>query len=428
MKKTRTKHPSPDTGSAPGRSGSVRKLTLPEVLLNARRGLWEMFLTSGRQVFEALLEEDRTLLCGPKNQPHADRRAYRYGFDEGQVVLGGRKIRHRKPRVRSLDGQELELPTWRQVSDEDPLNERTLEQMLVGVSTRGYSRSLEPVDEQFETIGVSRSSVSRRFVARTTRQVEEFLSRSLEGLDLPAILLDGTNLGDHVLITAVGIDSTGRKHVLGVVEGSTESEGVCRSLLQSLIERGLVVERVRLFGIDGGKGLRKAIRTMFGDWALVQRCQVHKMRNILDHLPESRRAWTRAAVRRAWASETPAGARRKLLDLARQLEGAHPGAAASIREGLDETLTVLELGLTGALARTLCTTNPIENLQGALKRLTRNVKRWTGGSMAQRWAVTALIEAEKKFRRIKGHREMPQFLAALARIKTSALDSETKVA
>jgi transposase-like protein len=391
--------------------------------------LQEMFITSGRQVFEALLEEDRSALCGRKNQPDVDRQAYRYGFDEGQVVLGGRKIRHRKPRVRSVDGREIELPTWRHVSDEDPLAERTLEQLLVGVSTRGYSRSLEPVGEELETVGVSRSSVSRRFVARTTRQVEEFLARSLEGLDLPVILLDGTNLGDHVLITAVGIDRTGKKHVLGVVEGSTESEEVCRSLLASLIERGLVVERVRLFVIDGGKGLRKAIRAAFGDGALVQRCQVHKMRNILDHLPESRRAWTRATVRRAWASEVPAAARRKLLDLARQLEGAHPGAAASIREGLDETLTVLELGLSGALARTLCTTNPIENLQGALKRVTRNVKRWTGGSMALRWAVTALIEAEKKFRRIKGHREMPHLLAALeVRIKTSSLDSGKKVA
>lgn len=429
MRKNRTKRAPQEPQSSFGRLGPTRKLTLPEVLLGARLALREMFVSAGRQVFAALLEEDRTALCGPRHQPQPARQAYRHGSEVGQVVLGGRKIRLLKPRVRSVAGEELELPTWRDVSQEDPLQDRVFEQMLVGVSTRGYERSLEPLGEDLASVGVSRSSVSRRFVTRTARQVGEFLSRPLEALELPVIMLDGTGLGDHVLVVALGIDITGKKHVLGVVEGSTESEGVCGNLLRSLIERGLLVERARLFVIDGGKGIRKAIRVVFGDWALVQRCQVHKLRNIADHLPEGKKTWARAAVRRAWAAGTPAAARRKLRDLASQLEEPHPGAAASVREGLDETVTILDLNLKGSLVRTLCSTNPIENLQGSIKRVSRRVKRWRGGSMALRWTATALMEAERTFRRIKGHREMPQLLAALeVRISRPSLDAKEQVA
>ena len=429
MKKNRTNRPSPNTLSPLGRSASSRKLTLPEVVLGARFALRELFVTAGRQVLAALLEEDRTELCGPKHQPQADRRAFRHGTHEGVVVLGGRKVRLARPRVRSVAGQELELPTWRAIREEDPLRDHALNQILVGVSTRGYARSLEPLDEDLDSVSVGRSSVSRRFVTKTKQQVDEFVSRPLGDLDLPVIMLDGTGLGDHVLVVALGIDDTGKKHVLGLVEGSTESEGVCRGLLQSLIGRGLVVERARLFVIDGGKGIRKAIRSVFGAWALIQRCQVHKMRNIVDHLPEGKRAWVRAVVRRAWGSDSAVVATKKLKDLASQLQDEHPGAAASVLEGLEETVTILDLRPSAALKRTLCSTNPIENLQGTLKRVTRNVKRWRGGAMAHRWAATALIEGEKKFRRIKGHREMPQLLKALeARGPAAGLDKQEKVA
>jgi putative transposase len=216
-----------------------------------------------------------------------------------------------------------------------------------------------------------------------------------DGLELP--------FGSVVVERHPGLTQEQRQHVLGVREGTTESEGVCRSLLQDLIERGLKVERARLFVIDGGKGIRKAIRDVFGTWALVQRCQEHKRRNVLDHLPKSKRARVSKAMRDAWKSESDATARRLLRLLARDLEPAHPGAAASLKEGLDETLTVLSLGVKGALARTLVSTNPIENLQGLLKHVVRNVKRWRGGSMALRWAVTGLIAysggRERRFRR-----------------------------
>jgi len=391
--------------------------------------LLELVLAKGLGVFGRMLEEDRTRLCGPKNKPQEDRQAYRHGHDEGQVVLGGQKIRLSKPRVRSVAGEELELPNWREASREDPLSERVIEQMLVGVSTRNYARSLEAVPEGVQSTATSRSAVSRQFVARTRGQVEKFLCRPLGDLDLPVIMLDATGMGEHVLVVALGIDAKGHKHVLGVTAGSTESEQVCRGLLVQLVERGLVLERARLFVIDGGKGLRKAIREVFGQWALIQRCQIHKLRNIAEHLPKNKRAWVRAAMNRAWSQATVPAARRKLRELAAQLEEQYPSAARSILEGLDETLTVIALGVGATLSKTLRSTNPIENLQGTLKRVARNVKRWRGGSMALRWGVSGLLEAQKRFRRVKGFREMPQMIAALeATIKNETLDSKAKIA
>jgi transposase-like protein len=428
MKKNRTKSVPRKRVSAPGRSASTVESRLPGIILDTRRALRELVLASGLQVFAEMLEEDRTALCGPRHQPNGDRRAYRHGHDQGSLVFGGRKIQLEKPRVRSVAGEELELPTWRRMAADDPLRDRVVEQVLLGVSSRGYEASLEPVPE-VPSRGTRRSSVCRHFVARTSEQTRSFLSRSLEGVDLPVILVDGKILGDHTLLVAMGIDTSGHKHILGVGVGTTESEQVCRSLFRNLIERGLVVERARLFVIDGGKGLRKAIRTTFGDWAIVQRCQIHKLRNVADHLPKHRQSWVKAAMRRAWKEGTPGQARHRLERLASQLDSEHPDAAASIREGLAETLTVIRLGLGGWLLKTLRSTNPIENLQGTIQRVVRNVKRWRGGAMALRWCVTALVVAEKRFRRVKGHREMPQLIAAIEDlVNKNLLDTKEQVA
>ena len=399
-------------GAVVAHPSAMRRVRLGEVLVQARTALREIVVGAGFQVLTAMLEEDREALCGPRYQQSETRQAYRHGSEEAPVVLGGRKVRMKKLRVRSAVGGEITLPTWQDITREDPLEERAVEQMLVGVSTRKYSRSLEPLPPGMDSLAVSRSSVSRRFVARTAQKVEAFLSRPLE-MDLPVLMIDGTALGDHVLVVALGIDSEGRKHVLGVVEGSTESHGVCLALLRDLIERGLVVERARLFVIDGGKGIRKAIRETFAEWALIQRCQIHKMRNILDHLPGSKRAVIGAALRKAWSADSEPEARKQLQAIERRLGARHPGAVAALREGLDETLTLLTLGAKGALYRTLCSTNPIENLQGALKRVAKRVKRWRGGSMALRWAASALMDAEKHFRRIRGYRELAAFYASL---------------
>jgi putative transposase len=402
-----------ERGAVVAHPSSMRRVPLGEVLVQARSALREIVVGAGFQVLTAMLEEDRERLCGRRYEQAEGRRAYRYGSEEAPVVLGGRKVRVRKLRVRSASGGgEITLPTWEDVTREDPLEERAVEQMLLGVSTRRYARSLEPLPPEVDSVSVSHSSVSRRFVARTAAEVAEFLSRPLEA-DFPVLMIDGTGLGEHVLVVALGIDSEGHKHVLGVVEGSTESHGVCQALLRDLIDRGLVVERTRLFVIDGGKGLRKAIRETFAQWALIQRCQVHKLRNVLDHLPGNKRALIAAALRKAWSADSETQGRQQLEAIANRLEGHHPGAVSALREGLDETLTLLALGAKGALHRTLCSTNPIENLQGAVKRVAKRVKRWRGGSMALRWAATALIEAEKRFRRIRGHRELAALNASL---------------
>lgn len=408
---------------------STSQRLLPRAVVDTRFALRDFLLAAGLKELRAVLEEDRTLLCGAKGRFQDERVAYRHGHDEGVLVLGGRKVRVPKPRARSVDGCELELPHWRHFGQEDPLDERAQRQILLGVSTRGYADSLEALPIELPENGTRRSSVSRRFVARTARAVEAFLGRPLGGGDFPVLQIDGLVLEEHLLLTAQGIDTTGCKQVLGVTEGSSESEEVAKSLLRNLIERGLVVERARLFVIDGGKGVRKAIRSVFGAWALIQRCQVHKMRNVLEHLPERQKAWVRAAVRRAWSATTVGRAREQLRTLATQLRADHPGASASIEEGLDETLTVIALGVVGSLHQTLRSTNPIENMQGTIRRITRNVKRWRDGSMVLRWVVSALMEAEKKFRRVKGYRDMPQLLAALnATVGVEALDKKVNVA
>lgn len=429
MKKNRTKHPSRSSKFASGRPAPTSRSPLPEGVLDPRAALLEVVLAQGFVGVMAMLEEDRERLCGPTRLWQSERGSYRYGYVDGRLVLGGRKVTVPRPRVRSLEGQEAELPTWKRFAEEDPLRRRVLEQIAVGVSTRGYERSLEELPEQLDSSVTSRSSVSRRFVAATQARVTAFLSRPLGELDLPVIMLDGRGMGEHLLVVALGIDASGKKHVLGVAEGSTESEEVCRGLFTNLLERGLKLERARLFVVDGGKGLRKAIRVVFGSWALVQRCQIHKLRNVLEHLPERKRTWVRAAMRKAWGEQDVTKARSRLKALAGQFQEVYPGAASSILEGLEETLTVIGLGVSGWLLKTLSSTNPIENVQGTLARVSRNVKRWRGGAMALRWGVTGLLEAEKRFRRVKGHRDLPQLIAALdALVEGGKLDKRTRVA
>lgn len=413
MKKSARRAARREAAAAREKARQRHVVEIARMLVDANYTLRRMVLNVGFEVLQRLLEEDREQLCGPRRKKQEERQAYRYGYDQGPVVLGGRKVSVPKPRVRSVDNQEIQLPTWVQMAAADPLDARVLEQIVVGVSTRNYRRSLEPLPEKTAPVGVSRSSVSRRFVAQTKAQVGKYLSRPLDGLDLPLIMIDGTYMGEHLLLLAMGIDTEGRKHVLGLVEGSGESEAVSRELLRSLLDRGLLVEQARLFVIDGSRGIRKAIRTVFGNWALIQRCQFHKRRNVLEHLPPCKREWVKVAIRKAWEEETATRAKRKIEGLASRLEEQHPGAAASLREGLDETLTLHRLSMNGALYRTLRSTNLIENLQGSLKRTARNVKRWRGGSMAIRWAVTGLAEAETRFRRVKGCRDIGKLISAL---------------
>ena len=422
MKKSRTVRP-----TAGVESQTTRRLPLVELLIDTEAELFDLAVRSGLQVLDAMLEEDRTAICGPRYAHQADRTASRAGTVASTVVLGGRKVSIRRPRVRS-GRQEVPLPTFQTMAQTDPLRRRTVEQLLVGVSTRGYARSLEPLPADIPSRSVSKSAVSRRFVAKTASQLAAWQATPLDDLDLVGLLLDGVHIGEHCVVVALGVGVDGTKHALGLWEGSTENATVCQSLLANLQSRGLRTDRSILVMLDGSKALRAAVTAVFGRAALVQRCQIHKTRNILDHLPERQRPWVLATLKRAYQSEDVKTATRLLRHLARRLDQEHPCAAASVREGLEETVTVLTLGLSPRLQRSLATTNAVESLISRTRHVKRNVKRWRGGQMMLRWVAAGVLEAAKGFRRLKGHADMPQLVAALrARDQRLGLKDATEV-
>ncbi len=386
-------------------------VTVGEVLVDVGADLRELMVKGGLAIAAALFTEEMAQLCGRRYE-RGEGLASRWGARQGEVVLGGRKVKVQRPRVRQ-EGREVELETYRRLQAEDPLTERALEQMLVGVSTRKYARSLEPAPAGLTETGTSKSSVSRRFVAKTQEQLEAALSQPLSDRGWLALLIDGIAFHEHVVLVVLGVDDTGDKHVLAFREGSAENATLCREMLADVVARGVPADRSLLVVIDGGKGLRKAVNDVFGQYALVQRCQVHKKRNVLDHLPDEMRAQTRAALGEAYAAVSYELALAQLQNLARSLGKKQPSAASSLREGLEETLTVKKLGISGWLAKTLETTNPIENLNKGIRRVSNRVDRCRSGAMALRWVATGALEAARGFRRLKGHAQIGKLVAAL---------------
>jgi putative transposase len=394
-----------------------------------RENLREFVISAGVSALVGVLEEERTRLVGPRYEHVPERTARRAGTAPGELVMGGRRVQVRRPRARTLDGQELQLPSWTTFAAEDPLHERAVEQMLVGVSTRRYARSLEALPEDLPSRGTSRSAVSRRFVAATERQMAEWLGRDLSTLELGVLMIDGVYIDEHVMLVALGIDADGHKHVLGVREGATENAASCTALLVDLRDRGLHVERPALAVIDGAKALAKAVRNVFGERAIVQRCQAHKTRNVVDQLPVVMKPSVRQALREAYAASDGDRAHTMLKNLVRRLREKHPGAASSLEEGLDETLSVKRLRLPKKLERQLSTTNAIENLIGSVRRLSGRVKRWRGGQMILRWTVTAVCDAATRFRRITGAKEgMTELMRVLHERASTATTPRAKAA
>lgn len=387
-----------------------------------RRDLREFVIRKGTEALAELLEQDRVALCGPAYGRSSKTSKRRAGSAPGRLVMGGRRVTVPRPRVRDDDG-EVSLPSWGELANEDPLDERAVEQMVLGVSTRKYRRSLEDLPSEVTESGTSRSAVSRRFKAMTQKKLEALLSSDLSNVPLVAMLIDGIHVEDHVVLIAIGIDRSGVKHVLGLWEGATEHSRVCMALLNNLVERGVDSQRSLLFVIDGSAALRKAIRKVFGGRGIIQRCQVHKRRNVLDHLPKEMHPSVGKAIRDAYKSPSPVAAKKRLQALAAQLENEHPGAAASLREGLEETLTVKGMKLPKNLERTLSTTNPIENLNGGVRDMIRRVKRWRGGKMILRWVGAAVLERSRGFRRVRGCKGMPGLLLVLQR-NDNSIDSD----
>lgn len=390
---------------------------LGELVGSAKEGLLALSVGVGLGVLAELLEEEVAQVVGVKGKHDPDRVAVRHGHEAGEVTLGGRRVAVERPRVRSADGRaEVRLQTYEYFADRDQLSRVVLERMLAGVSTRRYRRTQEPVGREVEQAArsTSRSAVSRTFVDRTRRALSELMSRRLDDVRLAVMMIDGLELQGRTNVVALGITTEGVKIPLGLWEGSTENATVATALLSDLVDRGLDPEQGILFVIDGAKALRKAIRNVFGA-APVQRCVRHKERNVTDHLPDRDRPAVKQRLRRAWALDDHARALDQLRQLAGELDRSYPGAAGSLREGMEETLTLTRLGVTGSLKRTLESTNPCESMIEIVRRTQRNVKRWSSGEMALRWTAAGMLEAERQFRKIIGYRDLATLVVAIER-------------
>ncbi len=391
---------------------------LGELVGAAREGLLALSVGVGLGVVHELMELEVDEVVGPKGKHNPARRAKRHGHENGSLTLGGRRVKVRRPRVRSADDtRELPVETYEYFADRDPLTRAVMHRMLAGVSTRRFARVGEPVGEQVEQAAsaTSKTSVSEMFVERTATALEELMSRRLDDVRLAVMMLDGIEIAERTHVVALGITTDGVKIPLGLWEGSTENATLARTLLADLVDRGLDPEQAILFVIDGSKALRRAITDVFGVHALVHRCHRHKERNVCDLLPERDRDTVRARIRAAWTLSDHGLARQRLELLAGELDRSWPDAARSLREGLDDTLTLMRLGINGQLAKTLCSTNPCESMIEIVRHTQRNVKRWREGDMRRRWTAAGMLVAEQQFRRIIGYRELATLVIAIER-------------
>jgi transposase-like protein len=390
-------------------------VSLAEIAESAKEGLLALSAGVGLQVMYQIMNEDVAALCGPRGRHNPGRAGYRHSGDAGSVTLGGRRVPVTRPRVRAADGSgELHLPSYDLFSSTEILSAMALERMLSGLSARRYRQGLEPVGASIgqQAASTSKSAVSRRFVAATETALAGLLSRRLDDLDLVAFLVDGVHFGEHCCVVALGIGIDGTKHPLSLAEGSTENKTLVTGLITDLRDRGLDVTRPVLAVIDGSKALAAAIKAVF-DKPIVQRCQEHKIRNVTDKLPDRLRQVTQRRMRDAYHAASAIEAEGLLAALARELDKTHPGAAASLREGMAETLSILALDVPPTLARTLRSTNSIESMIGICRDHSRNVKNWRDGTMALRWCAAGMLEADHQFRRVNGHLHLPRLRAAL---------------
>ena len=393
-------------------------VALGEIAEDMREGLLALAVGTGLQVMATMMEADVTAVCGPKGRHDPQRAATRHGHGAGSVTLGGRRVPVARPRMRAVDGAgEVAVPAYELFSGTEILGRMAMERMLAGLSTRCYPVGLEPVGERTEktATSTSRSAVSRRFVAATETALAQLLAADLSTLDLVALMVDGVHFGEHCCVVALGIDIDGTKHPLSLVEGSTENATLVTELIVGLRERGLDVTRPILVVLDGSKALRRAVRGVF-DRPVIGRCQLHKIRNVADHLPEKMRPTVTSRMRRAYHAEAALAAEAELTALAAELDRTHPGAAGSLREGMAETLTVLRLELPPTLARTFRSTNAIESMISICRDHASNVKRWRDGQMALRWCAAGMVEAGKQFRRVNGHLHLRSLRDTLDRV------------
>lgn len=380
-------------------------LPLLELIVQTKAEIEALSAQAGLKIIHHFLEEEITQRCGP----HRQQVAYRHGNQPGYVIYAGRKVVIPKPRLRAKGGGELVLKSYQAFQQDGRMQRAVARKLTHQVSTRNYAAA---IDDCLEGYGIEKSSVSRQWKNATAGELQKLCQRPVPA-DLVALLLDGQYFRRECLVVALGVDPEGRKHVLGLWHGATENSTLVKELLADLRERGLNTEARLLVVVDGAKALYKGVREVFGERALIQRCRVHKLRNVLEHLPLEKRQQAVWRLRGAWAKATPEAALKELKACVKWLETISPSAARSLEEGLEETLTITRLGLPEPLVRTFSSTNLIESCFARTEAWTRRVKRWRNGKMVLRWGAAALLFAEKGFRRVRGHEHMPQLLATL---------------
>jgi putative transposase len=411
-----------------GKARQIQLLLDPEEMVAMLQQSVNDFATEvGLRVARLVLEDEVEQRCGPRYERAAERTMTRYGRQPGVVVMAGQKVPIERPRVRYTERcGEVELENYARLQSPEAMPQAVLKRLVRGVSCRDYEGVVDLAREGF---GVKKSSVSRSFVKASAKEVRQLAERRFDGERFPVIYIDGTPYAGESMIAALGITEDGQKRLLGVRQGATENAAVCTALLEDLCGRGLDTSSPTLLVLDGAKALHAAVKRVWGRNALIQRCQVHKKRNVQQHLPQKHWAELSRQLNAAYHETDYNQALKGLKTTARWLQRLNPDAAASLREGMDETLTVVRLGVPELLRRTLATTNPIESAFSVAENVTRRVKRWRDGDMRKRWCTAGLLRAESKFRRVKGHRHMPQLLKALDRLVLGkGLDQNRKIA
>lgn len=408
----------------------AREVQLPldvEALVEmTRQSLSSFAVEVGLKVAQCLLEDEVTQRCGQRHERLPNRTETRFGHQPGFVTIAGQKVSVEKPRVRYTDDRgEAELERYGLLQSPEAMPQAALDHMVNGVSTRRYEKVVHLARKGF---GVKKSSVSRGFVRASAQEVERFAERRFDEERFAVIFIDAQPYAGQMMVVALGITAAGEKRLLGLRQGATENATVVTILLEELRERGVRTDVPTLFVLDGAKALLAAVVRVWGKFAVIQRCQIHKRRNVEAHLPEKHHEELRERLNAAYHETNATQARTLLGATVKWLRRISPAAAASLEEGLEETLTIVRLGLPELLRKTLSTTNPIESAFSVAEGVTRRVKRWRDGDMRQRWCVAGLLDAESRFNRIKGYKHLPQLLAALDRLHQPTLDAQRKLA
>jgi putative transposase len=386
-------------------------LPLADIVGLLQQGVGNLLRETGLALMQTVMEEEVRHLAGERYQQHEGRRAHRWGKEDGYCVVDGQKVPIQKTRLRTKDKREQRLGSYELFQRSGPLQAGVWDKMMRGLSTRNYGAVVKDFHNAY---GVEKSAVSENFIEASREKVKQLMERPLGELRLCAVLIDGTPFKDRQMIAALGIGGDGTKTVLGIREGATENTAVVSSLLSELVERGLDFSTPRLYVLDGGKALAAAVRKQAGEAAFIQRCQVHKKRNVVDHLPDEHKADVRRKMQNAYAMADYADAKRALDRLHRELMDLNPSAARSLEEGMEETLTVHKLRVPDQLRRTLSCTNVIESAFSIVETVCRNVKRWRDGDHIERWVGSGLLVAERQFRKVIGHRQIPMLLSSMA--------------